>query len=188
MVEKVQPLVRQRGHTSWAVSAVVWTEHGSDEFLWRVTSVGKDTIDEAVRTALVDDVSAVIVRALLKDSWVEDYLSKYVVVKNVTEAEGLKDGAGKLKEGGRERVCGRRIPVVVSRVRMKGPEPVPVKLEVVSGVVAANLVKGGATFLGVRKEVELAVRGGGARISRPIERGNLSLLGCFCGGDRGHVQ
>ena len=33
VVEKVQPLVRQRGHTAWAVSAVVWTEHAADEIL-----------------------------------------------------------------------------------------------------------------------------------------------------------
>ena len=63
-----------------------------------------------------------------------------------------------------------------------------VKLEVVSGAVAANLVKGGATFLGVRKEVELAVRGGGARVARPLGQGNPSVVGCFCCWDRGHVQ
>ena len=63
-----------------------------------------------------------------------------------------------------------------------------VKLEVVSRVVAANLVKGGATFLWVRKEVQLAVRGGGARVSRQGGQGNPSVVGCFCYWDRGHVQ
>ena len=56
------------------------------------------------------------------------------------------------------------------------------------GVVAANLVKWGATFLGVRKEVELAVRGGGARVSSQVGRGNPSMSGCFSCGDRGHIQ
>ena len=102
VVEKVQPLVKQRGHATWAVSAVVWTEHGADEILWRVTGVGKDTIDEVVKSALVDDVSAVVGGGLLRDSWVEDRLSKYVVVKNVPEAEWLKDGASKVKGGGGE--------------------------------------------------------------------------------------
>ena len=36
-------------------------------------------------------------------------------------------------------------------------------------MVAANLVKGGATFLEVKKEVELAVKGGGSRVLRPLE-------------------
>ena len=33
VVEKVQPLVRQRGHAAWAVSEVVWTEHRADKIL-----------------------------------------------------------------------------------------------------------------------------------------------------------
>ena len=69
VVEVGQPLGRQRSLTSWAVSAVVWTEHGVDEILWSVTGVGKHTSDEAVKTALVDDVSAVVGGGLLKDSW-----------------------------------------------------------------------------------------------------------------------
>ena len=122
VVEKVQPLMRQRGHTAWAVSAVVWTEQRVDEILWRATEVGKDTPDESVRTALVDDVLAVVGGGLLKDSWLEDRLSKYVVVKSVPEAECLKDGPGKLKGGGGERVWGQRYPVVVSSVGKKGAE------------------------------------------------------------------
>ena len=188
VVENVQPLVRQRGHTSWAVSTVVWMEHEADEILWRVTGVGKNTIDEVVRSALVDDVSAVVGGDLFRDSWVEDRLSRYVVVKNVPEAEWLKDGVSKLKGEGGERVWGWRLPVVVGRVGRRGAERVSIKLEVVSGVVAANLVKGGATFLGVRKELELAVRGGGARVLRPAGQGNPSVVGCFCCWDRGHVQ
>ena len=124
VVEKVQPLVKQRAHTSWAVLAVVWTEHGTDEILWTVIGVGKDT---------VDDVSAGVGGGLLKDSWVEDRLSKYVVEKNVPKAEWLKDRASKLKGGGGEREWGWRLPVVVSRVGRKGAERLSVNLEVVSG-------------------------------------------------------
>ena len=109
-------------------------EHGMDEMLWIVTGVGKDTIDEAIRTALVYDVLAVVEGGLLKDSWVEDSLSKYVVVKNVLEAEWWKYGASKLKGGGGDRVWGPRLPVVVSRVRKKGAERSSVKVEVVSRV------------------------------------------------------
>ena len=179
VVEKVQPPVGQRGHTSCAVSAVVWTEHGTDEILWRVTGVGKGTLDGAIRTTLVDDVSAVVRGGLLKDSWVEDRQSKYVVVKNILEAEWLKDGASKQKGGESGRLLGRRPPVVVSRVGKNGAGRVSLKLEVVLVVVAANLTKEGATFLGVRKEVELAVRGGGARFSCLVGRGNPSVMRCI---------
>ena len=141
-----------------------------------------------IPVSLVDNVSVVVRGGLLRDSWVEDRLAKYVVVKNVPEGELLKDGASKLKGGGHDRVWGRRLPVVVGRIGKRGAERVSVKLEVVSGVVAANLVKGGATFLGVRKEVELAVRGGGARVSCPLGQGNPSVAGCFYCWDRGHVQ
>ena len=99
VVEKLQPLVRQRGHTSWAVSAVVYVEHRTNEILLRVTGVGKDAPDEAIRTALVDDISAVVGGGLLEHSWVEDRLSKYVVVESIPEAEWLRDGASKLKGG-----------------------------------------------------------------------------------------
>ena len=77
---------------------------------------------------------------------------------------------------------------MVSRVREKRAERVSVKLEVVSGVVAVNQVKREATFLSVRKEVELALRGGGPRISRSVGRANPSVTGCFSCSDRGHVQ
>ena len=90
--------------------------------------MGLDTSDEVVRSALVDDMSAVVVGGLLRDSWVEDRLSKYVVVKNVPEAEWLKDGASKPKGGGGERVWGRRLLVMVGRVGKRGAERVSVKL------------------------------------------------------------
>ena len=38
--------------------------------------MGKETLDEGVKIALVDDVSAVVGGGLLKDSSVEDRLSK----------------------------------------------------------------------------------------------------------------
>ena len=46
----------------------MWMEHGADEIPWKVIGVGKDTFEEAVRTAIVDDVSAVVGGGLLKDS------------------------------------------------------------------------------------------------------------------------
>lgn len=68
VVDKVQALVKQSSHSSWAVVAVVWTEHGGDEILWKVSGVGRDTLDGAVRATLVDDVSAMVRGGLLKDS------------------------------------------------------------------------------------------------------------------------
>ena len=62
------------------------------------------------------------------------------------------------------------------------------KVEVLSGEVAAALVKNGAGFLGLRKVVELSVRGGGARVPRPGGMGTPLVRGCFGCGDRGHVQ
>ena len=78
--------------------------------------------------------------------------------------------------------------MVVGRIVKKGAERVSVKMEVVSGMVAANLVKGGATFMGVGKEVELAVRGGGAHVTRLVGQGKLSVNECFTYRDREHVQ
>ena len=77
---------------------------------------------------------------------------------------------------------------MVGRIGKKGAERVSVKMEVVSGMVVANLVKWGPTFIGVRKEVELAVKGGGARVTRLVGQGNPSVRGCFISWDRGHVQ
>ena len=63
-----------------------------------------------------------------------------------------------------------------------------VKMEVMSGEAAASLVKGGVVFLGLRKEVVLAVRGGGANVPRLFGGAFPSVTGCYAYGDRGHVQ
>ena len=94
--------------------------------------MGKDTLYDVVRIALVADMSAVVVGGVLWDSWVEDCMLKYVVVKKVPEAEWLRDGPSKLKSGGSELVWGRRLLAVVSRVGKRGAERVSVKVEVMS--------------------------------------------------------
>ena len=132
VVENVQMLVKESRRVSWNVSAVVWTEHAADEVLWRVTGVGRDISYEDVRKELVDDVTAVVGAGLVKDSWVEERKSRYVVVKGVPEAEWMKDGMSKLKGGGVGSMCGRRAPVVTSRVGKAGAARVSVKVEVVS--------------------------------------------------------
>ena len=58
-----------------------------DEILWRATGVAKDTPDEAVKTALFDDVSVVVGGGILKYSWVQDLLLQYVVVKSMPKTE-----------------------------------------------------------------------------------------------------
>ena len=78
--------------------------------------------------------------------------------------------------------------MVTSRAGKAGAAKISVKVEVVSGEAAASLVKGGAVFMGLRKEVVLAVRGGGASIPRPTVGTSPSVRGCFTCGDRGHVQ
>ena len=188
MVEKVQFLVKESGRVSWSLGALVLTEHAADEVLWRVTGVGRDTSDEMVRKELESDVTAVVGAGLVRESWVEVRKSRYVVVKGIPEAEWVKDGMSKLKGGSGEVVWGRRAPVVTSRTGKAGAARVSVKVEVVSGEAAACLVKGGAAFLGLRKEVVLAVPGGGAGVHRLAGGSSPSIGGCYTCGDRGHVQ
>ena len=157
VVEKVQFLVKESGRVSWNVGALVWTEHAADEVLWRVTGVGRGTSDEEVRKELESDVTAVVGAGLIRESWVEERKSRYVVVKGIPEAEWVKGGMSRLKGGTGEVVWGRRAPVFTSRTGKAGAARVSVKVEVVSGEAAACLVKGGAFFLGLRKEVVLAV-------------------------------
>lgn len=113
---------------------------------------------------------------------------KYVVVEDIPKTQWMSDGPSKLRDGGSDRVWGHRLPVAVRRVGKKGEERVSMKLKVTSRVVAADLVRNGATFLGIRKEVQLAVRGGGTRVLCPVGPDGPLLVGCFSCGDRGHVQ
>ena len=133
-------------------------------------------------------MTAVVGAGLVRDSWVEGRKSRYVVVSGIPEAEWLKDGMSKLKGGTGEVMWGRRVPVVTLRTGKAGAARVSVKVEVVSGEAAVSLVKGGAIFLGVRKEVVLAVRGGGACVPRQVGGASPSVRGCYTCGDRGHVQ
>ena len=188
VVENVQMLVKESRRVSWNVATVVWTEHAANEVLWRVTGVGRDTSDEDVRKDLVDDVTAVVGAGLVRDSWVEERKSRYVVVKGVPEAEWMKAGMSKLKGGVVGPMWGRRAPVVTSHVGKAGVARVSVKVEVVSGEAARSLVKGGAVFMGLRKEVVLAVHGGGAAVPCPDGGASPSMRGCYACGDQGHVQ
>ena len=150
--------------------------------------MSKDTSEEEVRKELADDVAAVVGAGLVRDSWVEGRKSRYVVVRGIPEAEWVKDGMSKLKGGAGGAVWGRRAPVVTRRAGKAGTARISVKVEVVSGEAAASLVRGGAVFMGLRKEVVLAIRGGGASIPRPSVGASPSVRGCFTCGDRGHVQ
>ena len=99
VVEKGQMLVKESERVLWGVAALVWTEHAADEVLWRVTAVGRDTSDEDIRKEILYDVAAVVGAGLVRDSWVEERKSRYVVVKGIPEAEWIKDGMSKLKGG-----------------------------------------------------------------------------------------
>ena len=57
-----------------------------------------------------------------------------------------------------------------------------------SGQATALLVKGGAVFLGLRKEVVLAVRRGGANVPRPGGGASPTARGHYTCGNRGHVK
>ena len=188
VVEKVQLLVRESERMSWSVAAVVWTEHAADEVLWRITGVGRDASDEDVRKELADDGAAVVGAGLIRDSWVEERKSRYVVLKGIPEAEWVLGGIFNLKGGAGGAVWGTRALVVTSRVGKAGAARVSVKVEVVSGEATASLVKEGAVFLGLRKEVALAVRGGGAGVPHPVGGASPSVRGCYACGDRVHVQ
>ena len=147
VVEQVQALTRERKHTSSDVAVVVWTEHAVDEVLWRVTGVEKDTSNEMVIKDLLDDVMAVVGTGLVRDSWVEDCRSWYVVVKSIPEAEWVKNRLTKLKGGAGVGGWGCRAPVVVGRIGKPEAERVSVKVEVLSGEVASALVKNRVVFL-----------------------------------------
>ena len=78
--------------------------------------------------------------------------------------------------------------MVTGRVGKAGAARVSVRMEVESGETAASLVRGGEVFLGLRKEVVLTIRGGGANVPCPFGRASHSVRGCYACGDRGHVQ
>ena len=150
--------------------------------------MGRDTSDEDIRKEILDDVAAVVGAGLVRDSWVEERKLRYVVVKGILEAEWMKDGMSKLKGDSGGALWVRRAPVVTGRVGKAGAACVSLKMEVESREAAGSLVRGGVVFPGLRKEVVLAVRGGGANVPRPFGGASPSVRGCYACGDRGHVQ
>ena len=91
VVEKVQALV-QIGPEAWGISANVWGQHASDEILWMVSGVGAGTEDAAVVNRVKVCVEATVSTAEVVGWWVEDYLSKYMVVGGIPEENWAASG------------------------------------------------------------------------------------------------
>ena len=82
VVDKVQGLLRS-GSLGWGFSARVWGKHGSEEILWMVSGVGKAFGDSEVLDRLRVNVAAAVDEAEVVAGWVEDHLSRYVVVGGI---------------------------------------------------------------------------------------------------------
>ena len=84
VVEKVQALV-QSGSKACGISAKVWSQHVIDEILCMVSGVGARVADGEVASRLKVCVEAAVGTGKVVDWWVEDHLSKHVVVKGILE-------------------------------------------------------------------------------------------------------
>ena len=82
VVGKVQALVRS-GSRSWGISAKVWSQHGSNVILWTSSGVGKVVEDKEVVNRLRVSVESVVGTEEVACWWVEDHLSKYVLVVGI---------------------------------------------------------------------------------------------------------
>ena len=82
VVGRVLTTVRS-GSMSWGVSAKVWSQHGSNEILWTVSGVAKVVGDAEMMQCLRVGVEAVVGPGEVVCWWVEDHLSKYVVVRGI---------------------------------------------------------------------------------------------------------
>ena len=115
LVEEVQALLRS-GSSGWGMSAKVWSQHRSDEVLWTISGVGKSVVDSEVLDRLRVNVVAVVGAAEVVEWWVEDHLSRYVVVGGIPEENWAASGWEGVRQDNPSVAWGHRGPLVVSRL------------------------------------------------------------------------
>ena len=94
----------------------MWSQHGSDEVLWAVSGVGKGTSDAEVLSDLSVCVESIVGTAEVLCWWVEDHLSKYVVVGDIPEINWAAGGWEVIRRDNPDVAWGHSGPLVVSRV------------------------------------------------------------------------
>ena len=172
--------------------AKVWNQHGSDEILWSVTGVSKEAGDAGVVDWLRVNIAAVVGTADVVDWWVEDHLSRYVVVGGIPKGNWAVSGWEGVRRDNPDVAWGHRGPLVVSRVWGK----LSVKLEVRDAAAVSSVVKSGVV-VGARKfgaQLAIAARGRGVpRVPAPAKEGApvggpaAGGVKCYSCGRAGHL-
>ena len=103
----------------WSVSAKVWSQHGADEILWTVSGVGKAVGDLEVLDRLRVNVVVAVGAAEVVDWWVEDHLSRYMVVGGIPEEIWAASGWEGVRRDNPAVAWGHQGPLVVGRVWKK---------------------------------------------------------------------
>ena len=192
VVEKVQALLRS-GSSGWGVSAKVWSQHGSGEILWTVSGVGRAVKDSEVMDRLRVNVIVAVGPAEVVDWWVEDHLSKYIVVGGIPEENWAASGWEGVRRDNPGVEWGHRGPLVVGRAWKN----VTVKLEVLNAAAVGAAVKSGVV-VGARKfGAQLAIAAGGRGVQRgpapakggaPVGRLSAGGMSCFGCRKAGHLR
>ena len=192
LVEQVQSLFRSES-LGWGVSAKVWSQHGSDEVLWTVSGVGGTVADSGVLDRLRVNVVAAVGAAEVVDWWVEDHLSKYVVVGGIPEENWAASGWDGVRRDNPGVAWGHHSPLVVSRVWSR----LAVKLEVLNAEAVGMVVRSGVIVGARRFGAQLAIPAGGRGVQRgpaPTKGGapaGKSAAGgsvCYGCGKTGHMR
>ena len=149
----------------------MWNQHGSDEILWTVSGVGKTVEDSKVLDRLMVNVVVVVGAAEVVDWWVEDQLSRYVVVGGIPKVNWTASGWVGVRRDNPTVAWGHRGPLVVGRVWKNNV--LTVKLEVRDAAAVGAVVKSGVVVgLGsLAHSSPLLLVVGGCRGVPPLLRG-----------------
>ena len=161
VVEKVQGCLRSESK-AWGVSAKVWNQHASDEILWSVSGLSKDAEDTEVVDRLRVNVMAAVGKADVVDWWMENRLSRYVVVGGIAEENWAASGWGGVRRYNTGVAWGHRDPLVVGRVWGK----LLVKMEVRDAAAVSSVVKSGIVVGATKFVPQLAIAAEGRDVPR----------------------
>ena len=171
----------------------VWSQHGSDEILWTVSGVGRVVKDAEVLGRLRVNVVAAVGEEEVVDWWVEDHLSRYVVVGGIPEENWAASGWEGVRRDNPGVAWGHRGSLVIGRAWKN----VTVKLEVLNAAAVGAAVNSGVV-VGARKfGAQLGIAPGGRGVPRgpvpakggaPFGRTAAGGVKCFDCGKAGHLR